>query len=172
MEETASRYVFRASAAPLVGVAPGLRWKEAHMLEGMIVRYQERGPHAVAHDWCETGHTAFIVSGQLRYEFADHSVAVGPGDIVHIPAGPAHRHRPHVEGGETSGILSPSSGKPQVCEVVVAPLAGPTRMPVAPAIWSRRLTTSSLGPGGAWPRFAAPAHATAAPPGFTTWSPL
>jgi mannose-6-phosphate isomerase-like protein (cupin superfamily) len=100
MEETASRYVFRASAAPLVEVAAGLQCKEAHMLGGMVVRYQERGPQSVAHDWCETGHTAFIISGRLRYEFADHSVELGPGDIAHIPAGPAHRHRPHVEGGE------------------------------------------------------------------------
>jgi hypothetical protein len=102
MTEKQSPYVFRAGAAPLVKEGPALKVKEAHMLEGMILRYQERGPGGGEDgDWCETGHSAYILSGRLRYEFADHDVEIGPGDMAHIPAGPAHRHRPHVVGDET-----------------------------------------------------------------------
>ncbi len=97
-----SPYVFRASAAPLVQDSPTLKIKEAHMLDGMALRYQERAPGgAVDGPWCETGHSAFILSGRLRYEFSDHSVEIGPGDMVHIPAGHDHRHRPSVVGDET-----------------------------------------------------------------------
>ena len=42
--------------------------------------------------------SAYILSGRLRYEFPDHEVEIGTGDIVHIPAGHDHRHRPHVLG--------------------------------------------------------------------------
>ena len=72
------------------------------MPDGMILRYQERAPGAGPRvDWCETGHSAYILSGRLRYEFPDHAVEVGPGDMVHIPAGRAHRHRPSAIGDET-----------------------------------------------------------------------
>lgn len=97
-----SPYVFRAGAAPLKQESPTLKVKEAHMLDGMIVRYQERSPAPANPDaaWCETGHSAYILSGQLQYEFPDHVVEVGPGDMVHIPAGYDHRHRPTALGGE------------------------------------------------------------------------
>ncbi len=96
-----SPYVFRASQAPLVSAGPNLKVKEAHMPGGMIVRYQERAPGAdPGAAWCETGHSAYILSGRLRYEFCDHTVEIGPGDIVHIPAGHAHRHRPSAIGDE------------------------------------------------------------------------
>ena len=101
MSKQDSRYVFRASQAPLVPMGLALKVKEAHMLEGMTVRYQERAPGPPnLGPWCETGHTAYIMSGRLSYEFPDHSVEVGAGDMVHIPAGHAHRHRPSVLGGE------------------------------------------------------------------------
>ena len=102
MTSTDSPYVFRASEAPLVAAGPTLKVKEARMGDGMIVRYQERRPDGYpGAAWCETGHSAYILSGRLRYEFCDHSVEVGPGDIVHIPAGHAHRHRLSVVGDET-----------------------------------------------------------------------
>ena len=96
-----SPYDFPASEPELVAESDTLKVKEAHMADGMIVRYQERGPGGVEDgEWCETGHSAYILSGRLRYEFADHEVEIGPGDIVHIPAGHTHRHRPHVLGDE------------------------------------------------------------------------
>ena len=39
-----SPYLFRASALPLVEAAEGLRIKEAHMLDGMALRYQVPAP--------------------------------------------------------------------------------------------------------------------------------
>ena len=42
-----SPYVFRASEAELVAESDTLKVKEAHMADGMIVRYQERGPGGV-----------------------------------------------------------------------------------------------------------------------------
>ena len=101
MSTQESPYVFRASEAELVAESETLKVKEAHMADGMIVRYQERSPGGDEDgEWCETGHSAYILSGRLRYEFPDHEVEIGPGDIVHIPAGHAHRHRPHVLAGE------------------------------------------------------------------------
>ena len=101
MKKQDSPYVFRASEAALVAESDTLKLKEAHMADGMIVRYQERSPGGAEDGaWCETGHSAYILSGRLRYEFADHTVEIGPGDMVHIPAGHAHRHRPSVIGDE------------------------------------------------------------------------
>lgn len=94
-------YVFHASRAPLRALGPGLMGKEARMGDGLVVRYQERAPGHDGDAWCESGHTAYILAGRLRYEFPDQVVEAGPGDIVHIPAGYAHRHRPRVVGGET-----------------------------------------------------------------------
>jgi quercetin dioxygenase-like cupin family protein len=96
-----SPYVFRASTAPMTAASPTLNVKEAHMLDGMVLRFQERHPGGTPSDhWCETGHSAYILSGRLCYEFPDHEVEIGPGDMVHIPAGHAHRHRPRVVGDE------------------------------------------------------------------------
>jgi len=97
-----SPYLFRASQAPLTQASPFLAFKEATLAGGMIVRYQERRPGGPASEhWCETGHTVYVLAGRLRYEFPDGAVEAGPGDIVHIPAGHAHRHRPGVVGSET-----------------------------------------------------------------------
>ena len=57
-------------------------------------------PGAPEAAWCETGHSIFILAGRISYRFDDHSVEAGPGDMIHIPAGPAHRHKPCVVGNE------------------------------------------------------------------------
>ena len=54
----------------------------------------------VAAHWCETGHSIFILAGRIRYTFDDHVAEAGPGDMLHIPAGRAHRHQPSVVGDE------------------------------------------------------------------------
>lgn len=97
---TESPYLFRAADHPLEAAGPGLMVREAVSGFGMALRYQERAPGAPEPDWCETGHSVFILAGRLRYRFDGHMVEAGPGDMLHIPAGPAHRHKPSVVGDE------------------------------------------------------------------------
>lgn len=108
-----SPYLFRTADYPLVDVSSRLKLREAKSGFGIALRYQERAPEpagapgdsAETH-WCETGHSIFILSGRMRYRFADHEgkaghvVEAGPGDMLHIPAGPAHRHQPEAIGTE------------------------------------------------------------------------
>ena len=96
-----SPYLFRAADHPLSELAPGLQVREAVSPFGIALRYQERAPDApgaAEGRWCETGHSIFILSGRIRYRFDGHTVEAGPGDMLHIPAGAAHRHVPSVVG--------------------------------------------------------------------------
>ena len=99
-----SPYLHRAADHPLEQASPSLRLREAVTGFGIALRYQERAPDAPGApegNWCETGHSIFILAGRIRYRFDDHTVEAGPGDMLHIPAGPAHRHIPSVPGTET-----------------------------------------------------------------------
>jgi len=98
-----SPYLFPAADHPLHVVGDRLKAREAVSGFGIALRYQERSPDppgATEAAWCETGHSIFILAGRIRYTFDDHSVVAGPGDMLHIPAGPAHRHKPSVVGDE------------------------------------------------------------------------
>jgi len=95
-----SPYLFRAADHPLRLIGPGLNVREALSGFGIALRYQERAPGGPEPDWCETGHSIFILAGRISYRFDDHAVEAGPGDMLHIPAGPAHRHKPGVVGNE------------------------------------------------------------------------
>jgi uncharacterized RmlC-like cupin family protein len=102
---TDSPYLFRAADHPLTAATDRLKVREAVSGFGIALRYQERAPDAAGAPeggtWCETGHSIFILSGRIRYRFDTHTVEAGPGDMLHIPAGPAHRHQPSVPGPET-----------------------------------------------------------------------
>ena len=101
---TQSPYLFPAADHPLVQVNDRLKLREAVTGFGIALRYQERAPdppNAAGRDWCETGHSVFVLSGRIAYEFDDHTVEAGPGDMLHIPAGRAHRHKPRVVGEES-----------------------------------------------------------------------
>jgi quercetin dioxygenase-like cupin family protein len=96
-----SPYLVRAADAPLTAHSPTLKVAEANFPGfGIALRYQERAPGGPPSDWCETGHSIFILSCRIRYEFPDHTVEAGPGDMLHIPAGHDHRHKPSVIGDE------------------------------------------------------------------------
>jgi hypothetical protein len=102
-----SPYHFPAAAHPLHAATDRLMVREAVTPFGITLRYQERAPDPpaattppAADHWCETGHSIFILAGRIRYTFDNHTVEAGPGDMLHIPAGPAHRHRPSVIGDE------------------------------------------------------------------------
>lgn len=101
---TDSPYLFRAADHPLAAASERLKVREAVSGFGIALRYQERAPDppgAPESDWCETGHSIFILAGRIRYRFDTHTVEAGPGDMLHIPAGRAHRHKPSVMGDET-----------------------------------------------------------------------
>jgi hypothetical protein len=103
---TDSPYLFTAAKHPLRDVTERLKVREAVSGFGIALRYQERAPEPPGatelgdpeSDWCKTGHSIFILSGRIRYRFDSHTVEAGPGDMLHIPAGTAHRHRPSVPG--------------------------------------------------------------------------
>lgn len=98
-----SPYLFPVAEHPLAEAGPRLRVREAVSGFGIALRYQERLPDPLGTpeaDWCETGHSVFILAGRIRYRFDSHTVEAGPGDMLHIPAGPAHRHKPGVIGTE------------------------------------------------------------------------
>lgn len=98
-----SPYLFRAADHPLHDATERLKVREAVSGFGIALRYQERAPDPPGSpepDWCETGHSIFVLSGRIRYRFDGHVVEAGPGDMLHIPAGPEHRHQPSVPGRE------------------------------------------------------------------------
>jgi Cupin domain len=100
---TDSPYLFRAGDHPLNQASDRLKVREAISPFGIALRYQERAPDPPGTpegNWCETGHSIFILSGRIRYQFDDHAVEAGAGDMLHIPAGRAHRHKPRVIGDE------------------------------------------------------------------------
>lgn len=101
---TTSPYLFTAADHPLRAAGDRLKIREAVTGFGVALRYQERAPDppgATEAAWCETGHSIFILAGRIRYRFDDHTIEAGPGDMIHIPAGPQHRHIPIVVGAET-----------------------------------------------------------------------
>ncbi len=95
---TDSPYLLSAATHRLLQVSDRLKVREAMSPFGIALRYQERAPGGPESDWCETGHSIFILSGRIRYQFDGHTVEAGPGDMLHIPAGPEHRHKPSVVG--------------------------------------------------------------------------
>ena len=100
-----SPYLFPAADLPMLQANPQLKVREAVTGFGIALRYQERAPDpadAPERKWCVTGHSVFVLSGRLRYRFDNHEVEAGPGDMLHIPAGEAHRHKPSVPGPETA----------------------------------------------------------------------
>jgi hypothetical protein len=100
---TNSPYLFRAADHPLREATDRLKVREAVSGFGIALRYQERAPDPPGTpigNWCETGHSIFILSGRISYKFDIETIEAGPGDMLHIPAGPQHRHRPSVVGSE------------------------------------------------------------------------
>lgn len=94
-----SPYLIRASEAKTLGDGHLLKVQEADFPGfGIALRFQERRAGGPPPEWCTTGHSVFVLEGRLRYDFDDHSVEAGPGDMLHIPAGAAHRHKPSVVG--------------------------------------------------------------------------
>jgi hypothetical protein len=114
-----SPYLFPAATHPLRADGDRLMVREAVSPFGITLRYQERAPDppgtpdpAAEGHWCETGHSIFVLAGRIRYTFDDHVVEAGPGDMLHIPAGSAHRHQPSVVGDEVVRYVLTEFGSP------------------------------------------------------------
>ena len=124
---TSSPYLFRAADHPMQDPSPGLRVREALTPFGIALRYQERSPGGPPGHWCETGHSVFVLAGRLQYRFETHTVDAGPGDMLHIPAGPDHRHIPSVVGDAVARYVLTefAAGEPAAAP---APLLPPDRV--------------------------------------------
>ena len=64
-----SPYLFPAAEHPIVQARPRLRVREAVSGFGIALRYQERQPDPPGTpegEWCETGHSIFILEGRIR----------------------------------------------------------------------------------------------------------
>lgn len=99
---TDSPYLFRAAEHPLIDHGGGLKVREGVSPFGVALRYQERAPGPGNGHWCHTGHSVFVLSGRMSYQFDTHTVEAGPGDMLHIPAGAEHRHIPRAVGDEVA----------------------------------------------------------------------
>jgi len=67
-------------------VVDGVRWA--------LVEY---APGAGRTEWCDSPHSGYVLSGELRYEFEDGSpeMPVAAGQAFRLPTAPAHRGRNH-----------------------------------------------------------------------------
>jgi len=72
----------------------GARFKVCE-IDGKQIRLLEFGRDLRHPDWCARGHTGCILTGEMRLEFENGAdVIYRAGDLLHIPAGAADRHRP------------------------------------------------------------------------------
>ena len=91
----------RFAEAPLEPEAPGIA-SEAIEISGVrwaAVRYE---PGVLREEWCEEGHSGYVVEGTIEYEFREghESIALSPGEGFTLPDGAdgAHRGRAGADG--------------------------------------------------------------------------
>jgi quercetin dioxygenase-like cupin family protein len=60
------------------------------------VRLVEFTSEFVEREWCDKGHTGFVVAGELEIDFSGHVVRFPEGSALLIPAGSHHRHKARV----------------------------------------------------------------------------
>jgi hypothetical protein len=87
------------TALALEPEAPGIA-SQATQLGGVrwaLVAYE---PGVLREEWCEAGHSGYVVAGEVVYEFADGRapLRVGAGEGLALPDGVAHRGRSGAEG--------------------------------------------------------------------------
>ncbi len=71
----------------------GARFK-AFESNGKKIRLVEMSPSDLHPDWCVTGHTGYIISGEMEIEFSEEIVKYKTGDGLEISPGETSKHRP------------------------------------------------------------------------------
>jgi len=54
--------------------------------------------------WCEAGHIGYVLEGVLEIEFESKVESYNSGDVIFIPDGAEHKHRPSCKSGLVSFI--------------------------------------------------------------------
>ncbi len=49
-------------------------------------------------EWCEKGHVGYVLEGELEIEFESRIESYACGDVIFIPEGAEHKHRPSCKG--------------------------------------------------------------------------
>jgi mannose-6-phosphate isomerase-like protein (cupin superfamily) len=77
--------------------------------------------------------THYVLHGQYAFRCANHSLQVGPGALVHVPAGMAHGFR-NIGGepGELLCIATPAGPLERFFEAVGEPITDPAVSPPSP----------------------------------------
>ncbi len=73
----------------------GIRYK-CFQQAGFQVRLVEFTQKMVHADWCLKGHYAYLIAGKLEIQFSGKTEVYEPGDVIFIPDGEEHQHRPGV----------------------------------------------------------------------------
>ena len=73
--------------------APGARDK-VYEHDGHRVRLIEFTKALEHPHWCETGHMAQVLEGELELRFDEETLRYRAGDVLFIPDGESHRHIP------------------------------------------------------------------------------
>jgi quercetin dioxygenase-like cupin family protein len=65
------------------------------VIDGVRWALVEYAPGAGRIDWCDSPHSGYVLTGEIRYEFRDGSpeMRVAAGQGFRLPAAPAHRGR-------------------------------------------------------------------------------
>ena len=71
----------------------GTRFK-AYQQDGYQLRLVEFSNNMVHPEWCRRGHMAYVLEGQMELDFDGRTELFEKGDVMFIPDGDEHRHRP------------------------------------------------------------------------------
>jgi quercetin dioxygenase-like cupin family protein len=87
--------------------APGIRARECFDVDGKRFAIVEYGPGAARDDWCDAGHYGYVISGRIRYRFADGGPALeaGAGEGFFLSTDPAHQGANAADEGPTMLFL-------------------------------------------------------------------
>ncbi len=88
---TSSKLVF--SSVDWTDKADGI-WEKAFDIYNKRFRLLKLRKGLSHPDWCETGHSGYVVSGELEIIFDRRTLKFGQGDALFIEAGKDERHIP------------------------------------------------------------------------------